>query len=62
MAINGAEIPETTRGPTKDRGTTPGNTKWSYCNINGIFKRNIFYSNNEYSRLGCQTAGIIYHE
>ena len=30
IVINGAAIAERIRGPTKDRGTTPGNSKWSY--------------------------------
>ena len=32
-ATNGADIPETIKGPIKVRGTTPGNSKWSYCQM-----------------------------
>lgn len=30
-ATNGETIPDTIIGPRKERGTTPGNSWWSYC-------------------------------
>lgn len=37
-ATKGAAITDTTKGPRKVRGTTPGNSRWSYCRL---FKQDI---------------------